>query len=69
MFHPLYLKDTMAIEIKQLLVKTTVGTTGNLGGSGKADDNGVNDLEAIKCQILAECRDLFYELLNEEKER
>lgn len=59
----------MAIEIKQLLVKTTVGNAGNLGGSGKTDDNGANDLEAIKDQILAECRDLFYELLNEEKER
>ena len=28
-----------------------------------------NDLEAIKIQILAECRELFYELLNEQKER
>jgi hypothetical protein len=59
----------MAIEIKQLLVKTTVGTTGNLGSGAKTDDDGANDLEAIKDQILAECRDLFYELLNEEKER
>lgn len=59
----------MAIEIKQLLVKTTVGTTGNLGGSANTDDNGANDLEAIKYRILAECRDLFYELLNEQKER
>jgi hypothetical protein len=59
----------MAIEIKQLLVKTTVGTAGNRDGSGKTDDKGANDLEAIKDRILAECRDLFYELVKEEKER
>jgi hypothetical protein len=59
----------MAIEIKQLLVKTTVGTAVNRGGSAKTDDHDVNDLEAIKYRILAECRDLFYELLNEQKER
>lgn len=59
----------MAIEIKQLLVKTTVGTAGNRGGSANTDDDGVNDLEAIKGRILDECRDLFYELLNEQKER
>ena len=52
-----------------MLVKTTVGTTGNLGGSANTDDDGVNDPEAIKDLILAECRDLFYELLNEQKER
>jgi hypothetical protein len=59
----------MAIEIKQLLVKTTIGTAGNSGGSAKTDDDGANDPEAIKDRILAECRDLFYELLNEQKER
>ena len=59
----------MAIEIKQLLIKTTVGTAGSSGGSANRDDYGADDLEAIKDRILAECRDLFYELLNEQKER
>jgi hypothetical protein len=58
----------MAIEIKELLVKTTVGAT-DRSGSEKMGGDAYNDLEAIKTQILAECRELFYELLNEQKER
>lgn len=59
----------MSIEIKQLLIKTTVSTAGSSGGSANTDDHGADDLEAIKLRILDECRDLFYELLNEQKER
>jgi hypothetical protein len=58
----------MAIEIKQMVVKTTVGSAASSGG-GATTGCASDDLEAIKDQILAECRDLFYELLNEEKER
>ena len=59
----------MAIEIKELLVKTTVGARTNRSGGEKMGGDASNDLEAIKIQILAECRELFYELLNEQKER
>ena len=59
----------MAIEIKELLVKTTVGAGTNRSGSEKISGDASNDLEAIKIQVLAECRELFYELLNEQKER
>ncbi len=58
----------MAIEIKKLVVRTTVGSAGSSSG-GAITDCASDDLEAIKDQILAECRDLFYELLNEQKER
>jgi hypothetical protein len=59
----------MAIEIKELVVKTTVGTARNGSGSEKTGGDAPDDPEAIKAQILAECRNLFYELLNEQKER
>jgi hypothetical protein len=54
------------IEVKQMVVKSTV--LQKLGT--KEDDNGPDlDLEEIKEYILAECRQLFIELLRGNRER
>lgn len=59
----------MTIQIKELVVKTTVSKGTNRSGGENKGSDASNDLEAIKAQMLAECRNLFYELLNEQKER
>ncbi len=56
----------MAIEVKQLVVKSTVDKGGDK--KAKAGDP-CYDMEQVKREILAECRDLFVELLQEHKER
>jgi len=54
------------IEVKQMVVKSTVLQDLDT----KENVNGPNpDLEEIKEYILAECRQLFIELLRENRER
>ncbi len=56
----------MAIEVRQLLIKSTVLQE---QGSGKNGSNAPADLQEIKEDILAECRQLLLEMLREEQER
>lgn len=58
----------MSIEINEMLVKTTVDE-GEHSDYGRNKGNLYNDLEKIKARILSECKELFYELLDEQKER
>lgn len=58
----------MSIEINELIVNATIdeGQTANFGQS--RDDLNWR-LEAIKAQILSDCKDLFHELLDEQGDR
>jgi len=62
----------MTIEVRQLLIKSTVQR--KVGdGSGTSDDTtsreSCPDVEEIKETVLAECRQLVVELLREKQER
>ncbi len=58
----------MAIEVRQMLVKSTV-----LQGSGVTGDTreaeGGQDVEALKDELLAACRRLVLEMLEKQRER
>jgi hypothetical protein len=54
----------MSIEVRQLIVKSNV-----LQKSESPDDQVVPDLEEIKKQILANCKELIQEALRESRER
>lgn len=56
----------MTIEVKQLLVKSTV--TQRTGGE-EARFTGEVDTAGLKAEILAECRQMLTELLARQKER
>lgn len=59
----------MSIEIKELVVKTTVDNELSGGsGSGTGTDPCCS-IEKIKAQIIAECREMFDEYLIEQRER
>lgn len=60
----------MAIEIRQLLIKSTVlqpGHSENKGGN--AGDEFELDPESLKQEIIADCRALLREMIREQKER
>ncbi len=65
----------MAIEVKQMLVKSTVlqkqeaGTQEQSIEAKGRDGDPYQDLEEIKAEILAQCRRLFIEMLRAERER
>ncbi len=54
----------MAIEIKELIIRTTIQ-------SAPAKERGISatQLNAIRREILAECKDQIKEVLKEQKER
>ncbi len=57
----------MTIEIKQMLIKSTVRQMSDDKKETVSDT--CSDLEDIKEEILAECRQLIVELLRDERER
>jgi len=56
----------MTIEVKQLLVKSTV--TQRIGKEEQRPA-GEHDTAQLKAEILAECREMLVELLKRQKER
>ena len=58
----------MSIEINEMVVQMQIDEETGLDA---AQDRGigVNDLEKIKAQIISQCREMFYKLLEEQKER
>ena len=58
----------MAIDIKELVIKTTIDSEEKTGVESPAG-NVTIDLEKLKEEIITECRELFFEMLTEEKER
>ncbi len=54
----------MTIEVKQMLIKSNV-----LQKCGNEVESGGRGNEALKEEILEECRELIIEMLREEKER
>jgi hypothetical protein len=58
----------MSIEINELVVNATIddGPTANFEQPG---DDFYWGLEEIKAQIISECKDLFYELLDKQGDR
>lgn len=60
----------MAIEIRQMLIKSIVlqeGRSGRMGRSSEQDSP--LDGEVLKQEILADCRALLAEMFREQKER
>jgi hypothetical protein len=55
----------MTIEVKQLLIKSTV--TQRAGDEEQGSAQG--DLDELKAELLAECRQMVLELLQRRKER
>ena len=58
----------MSVEINELIVNATLEEAGS-GDHRQASDRQYSDLEAIKDQIIAECKELFYEMLNRQGDR
>ncbi len=56
----------MTIEVRQLLVRSTVGQAGETERETTATPG---DTEGLKAQILAECREMVLDLLRTRKER
>jgi hypothetical protein len=54
----------MAIEIKELIIKTTI-----INRPVDKDDDGEFDKQLMKEEILSECRKLVQNLLRERRER
>ena len=58
----------MSIEINEMVVQTRISEENNSDSARNAVDL-TGDLEKIKIQIISQCKELYYELLNEQKER
>ncbi len=58
----------MSIEIKEMVVKSTI-TSDEKRYKAKTPSLMPDDIERIKRQIMAECRDMIRELINERRER
>ena len=58
----------MSIEINELVVNATIDDGSTTKWEQPGDDSYWN-LEEIKAQIISECKDLFYELLDKQGER
>ncbi len=56
----------MTIEVRQLLIRSTVGQTGEAERETVATPR---DTEELKTQILSECREMVLDLLRTRKER
>ena len=58
----------MSIEINELIVNATIDE----GQTANCEQNRVDlylGLEEIKAQIISECKDIFYELLDKQGDR
>ena len=58
----------MSIEISELIVNVTIDE-GPKASCEQPGDDFYWDLEEIKAQIISECKDLFYELLDKQGDR
>lgn len=58
----------MTIEVRQMLIKSTVQRTLGSGEEGEGRES-IPDVDAIKEAVLTECRQLVIELLREKQER
>jgi len=58
----------MSIEINELMVNATLEEAG-AGDHPQAIDRLYSDLEEIKAQIISECKELFYEMLDKQRDR
>ncbi len=58
----------MSIEIKQMQVTASVAEDQRKGPDKDSRDR-EKELESVKQPILADCKELFYDLLSLEKER
>ena len=58
----------MSIEIKELVVKTTVDNEMNAGNDMDGGEP-AEALEKLKAQIISECKDMLSEMLNEMRDR
>ncbi len=56
----------MTIEVRQLLVRSTVGQPGTAERESAAAPR---DTEELKAEILSECREMVLDLLRKRKER
>ena len=54
----------MSIEINEIVVQTRISEESSSGSARNAPDL-TRDLEKMKTQILSQCKELFFELLNE----
>jgi hypothetical protein len=59
----------MSIEIRQLLIKSTIDETEQGQGQTVLYSNLEQDRQMLKNEILAACRDLVTELLQRQNER
>lgn len=58
----------MSIEINDMVVQARISEECNDASAPNVADL-KSDLEKLKIQIISQCKELFYELLNEQKER
>jgi hypothetical protein len=54
----------MTLEVRQLVIKSTVGEGSTLGGSGED-----LDVDRLRESLLAECRSWFLDQQRQQKER
>lgn len=58
----------MSIEINELVVNATIDESRTSGNHQSPEDQSLN-FEGIKAQIISECKDLFYELMDKQGDR
>lgn len=58
----------MSIEINELIVNATIDE-GQTADYGQIRDDLYLGLEELKAQIISDCKDLFYELLDKQRDR
>ena len=58
----------MSIEINEMVVQMRIDEEGTADPAQRSEI-GVTYVQKIKAQIISQCRDMFYKLLNEQKER
>jgi hypothetical protein len=58
----------MSIEINKLIVKATITETG-IDPGVEQDERSFLDAEEIKAETISACKDLFYELMDQWRDR
>jgi len=58
----------MSIEINELIVNATIDE-GQTANNRQSRDDQYLGLEELKAQIISDCKDLFYELLDKQGDR
>ena len=59
----------MPIEINEMVVNAILDENSDAASEPHENAQGYAGLEELKCQILSECRELFYKLLAREGDR